>query len=186
MKHQDEYQPNPWPEQQRYCGPALPRVHTPRLEDIKHLERRWLHTPKERKPAKDALAVVGGGNFSPAFESQLCEANFVDIYGLEDYGILVAIFECLVECEAIRQFRADSNHNLARVVAVARVTLSTTPDGTPRWNKNSWKAEYSTLVDLISHLFTIPRMDALATLADIVGLSFENITRLTLELFFRA
>jgi hypothetical protein len=155
----------------------------PSLEDLKHLARKW---PKkeQQKPPKNSLALAGDSHFSADF-ARLFKANVTNIYGLEDDILRVADFEARVDEEALRQFRGHSNRVLENILHAANhvfgVESSTGADGKLRWRIPVWNIEGYSLVDLIRNLFNISRLDALATLAVIVYMSFENVSQLSSE-----
>lgn len=150
----------------------------------KTLGKAWnIPSKQQKKPPKGSLELVGDENFSPGMEWLVGKANITNIYGVEDYGVEIAIFEASVESKALYEVHNESNHTLVTLLRIARrecgVNLSKGPDGELRWRIGYQNIEGTSLVDLIRHIFTISRLDALATLAGIVNISFENITRLS-------
>lgn len=161
----------------------LPSV-KPTRKDLEFLRRRWASGKTEQqKPIKGSLALAGDSSFSADFKAVFGEANVTDIQGLEDYGVLVAIFEALVEEEARRQLYAPANRNLELLLNISEpdfwVQSVLGPRGKLCWRIEPLNKTVCSLVDLNRCVFNISRLDALATLADIVGMSFANITQLS-------
>ena len=129
------------------------------------------------------LKLAGEEHFSREFYELLGKANVTDIHGLEDEHLAIAIFEAMVEEAAHRQLSLGSNRTLDDLLEFwdgdVQVSNLSGQRGRIQWHIRPGNAEGTSFVELVRHLFTISPLDAIATLAVIVGLSFDNIRRLS-------
>jgi len=153
---------------------------------FKYLIVRWLSRQHPYK-AKDSIALTGEDSFSLVFNKVLGTANSSSIYGLNDDLVAVAIFEALLEREASRQYRSGNNPHLQNILSInegcGRDTMTVFgelgTDNELKWNINYSQSRGTTWIRLFCAVFNLTRMDALATLANILGMSFENLSKLS-------
>lgn len=137
-------------------------------------------------PLTGGIALAGKDSFSSAVNSAFSMPNLTNIYGLDDAQFKTAFFEALLEREASCQFGSDSNANLRAILNIKasrghdRMTVSGKlgPNNELRWALNL-RTTGTTWTRLLCLIFNLSRMDALATLASILGMSFDNLSRLS-------
>ena len=147
------------------------------------LVKMWpIFKETQAKQPKDSLELAGERHFSSDFSSLLGEENVTNVQGIDDEVLHVALYEALVEENALRQLRGRDNQYLERLLNIHEPGLSVTgsigPDGKAGWYISPWNVKGTSLVELISRIFSVSRLDAIATLADIIGMDFGNIERL--------
>ena len=153
-----------------------------------HLKRfidKWPARDQANK-AEDGIALAGKDSFSSAFTAALGMANTTNICGLDDVLIKAAVFEALLEREASCQFASGSNANLRALLNIkeshGRESMTVSgelgPDNELRWTLNL-KTTGTTWARLLCMIFNLSRMDALATLANILSMSFDNLSKLS-------
>lgn len=154
--------------------------------ELKHCIAGW--PPRQQpSPPTDGIALAGKGLFSPVFTTALGMANTTNICGLDDALTREAVFEVLLEREASRQYRSGSNNLIQKILNIkegyARDDMTVSgevgTDNELHWNLNRGNAKGTSWRDLLSMIFNLSRMDALATLASILGMSFDNLSRLS-------
>ena len=153
---------------------------------FKYLIVRWLSRQHPYK-AKDSIALTGEDSFSLVFNKVLGTANSSSIYGLNDDLVAVAIFEALLEREASRQYRSGNNPHLQNILNInegcGRDTMTVFgelgTDNELKWSINHSQSKGTTWIRLLCAVFNLTRMDALTTLANILGMSFENLSKLS-------
>ena len=153
---------------------------------FKYLIVRWLSRQHPYK-AKDSIALTGEDSFSLVFSKVLGTANTSSIYGLNDDLVAVAIFEALLEREASRQYRSGNNPHLQNILSInegcGRDTMTVFgelgTDNELKWSINHSQSRGTTWIRLFCAVFNLTRMDALTTLANILGMSFENLSKLS-------
>lgn len=149
-----------------------------------HLVKKWpILKETQVKQPKDSLELAGERHFSSDFRSLLGEENVTNVQGIDDEVLHVALYEALVEENALRQLRGRDNQYLERILNIHEPSLSVTgsigPDGKAGWYISPWDVKGTSLVELIRRIFSVSRLDAIATLAEIVGMDFGNIERLS-------
>lgn len=153
-----------------------------------HLKRfidKWPARDQANK-AEDGIALAGKDSFSSAFTAALGMANTTNICGLDDVLIKAAVFEALLEREASCQFASGSNANLRALLNIkeshGRESMTVSgelgPDNELRWTLNL-RTTGTTWARLLCMIFNLSRMDALATLANILSMSFDNLSKLS-------
>ena len=168
-----------------FQAPSAPGIYT--RARLKHLIDKW---PPRRQPEKSAegIALAGKNSFSPAFDDAIGRVNTCNIYGLDDVLVMEAIFKTLLEREASRQYHSGSNQDLHALLNInegcGRDGISVhgelRADGELEWYLNSGLINKgSSWVELFCAVFSIQRMDAVATLANILGMSFDNLSKLS-------
>ena len=157
-------------------------------KELGYLIKTWTPLAPSSSPKK-LINLAGSDSFCPAFNSALGNVNTCNIYGLDDNLIREAIFEYLLECEASYQTRISSNPALLRIKNIEEIKLNKpiivsyepTPFNQLRYRLNCGEYTEGTWVDFLRAVFDLPRMDALATLADMLKMSYEKIFQLSSE-----
>ena len=149
-----------------------------------HLIKKWpILKEAQVKQPKDSLELAGERHFSSDFRSLIGEENVTNVQGIDDEVLHVALYEALVEENALRQLRGRDSQYLERLLNIHEPGLSVTgsigPDGKAGWYISPWNVKGTSLVELISRIFSVSRLDAIATLAEIVGMDFCNIEGLS-------
>ncbi len=151
--------------------------------DLLHLIAKW---PSSHKSATGPMGVDLHGRhpFSHSFTTAIGGATISNNYGLEDELVLEAIFETLLEREATSQFYEKTDNNYIKAVTLIRdenvqLFVSVEADGKPRWRINYGSITGTTWTRLISIVFNLSHRDALATLANILSMSFDNLYKLS-------
>lgn len=155
-----------------------------RRSQFKHLIKMWSF-PKHHT-IKGGIGLTAGDSFSPAFEKAIGSANTTNIYGLDDDLTSEAIFEALVEREATNQYRSGSNTYLDGLLNIDDgyrggmvVSGELEPDGKLLWRINHGTVNKGAWLDLTRTVFSLSRLDALATLAKIVNMDIERLQTLS-------
>ena len=169
-----------------YQFQSAPRMFT--RAQLKYLIVKWPSRQHPSKP-KDCIALAGKDSFSVAFNNVLGTANTTNIYGLDDDLIKVAICEVLLEREASWKFRSGSNLHLQNTLNINEgcdgdgmtVSGELGTDNELRWSLNYGITKGTSWTKLFCYVFNLSRMDAMATLANILGMSFDNIYQLSSE-----
>lgn len=145
---------------------------------LKHFVDTWPMPPKPT-PATDTINLTGPRSFSPAFATAVGTGNTTDIFGLEDEGLRIAVFEGLVEAEGIRQLQKGEHRSLNLLMSIREdemvIRFSLNSYGELHWNIYRYGQHGTSLVDLVRIIFNLPRLDALATLGNILGMRYNNI-----------
>ena len=145
----------------------------------KALFYRYIKTwkaPQKLNLAKDGIPLTPSDCFSPELQEVLGLGNTTYIHGLEG-PLLVSVFEALMEYEADARYHyGDGREAIKRFTELDdfdRCELDRT--GTLRWRKWGKQEVRGRWVDLICYVFNLPAMDALATLAEMLGTNIENL-----------
>lgn len=154
----------------------------------KHLIAKWVPR-KQCDNAKVLIPLFGTNSFSTAFSTALGTANTTNISDLEDDQVLESFFEAFLEREASCQFRSGRNKHLQEIMNINEgwnrdgmtVSGELGTDNELRWSLNSGITKGTSWTRLLRYLFNLSRMDAIATLANILGISFENFYQLSSE-----
>ncbi|MGV7004644.1 AAA family ATPase [Desulfovibrio sp. QI0442] len=158
--------------------------HTTR-SDFRHLITKW---PSSHNSAtsKVNIDLHGRRNVFHSCEAAIGHANISNNNGMEDRTVLEAIFEVLVEREATRKFLEEEDNDIKAIALIKdkdiQIDISVDTNGKPCWKINFGSITGYSWLSLLSSIFNLPRMDALATLAKIVGMDFYNLTRLSSDL----
>ena len=140
-----------------------------------------------------AKKVVGGiphvkkDPFPQVVNDAFGEANTSNIHGQDDYQILEAIFEALLEREAARQYRSGSNLHLQRILNINEgwgredmtVAAELGIDNELKWSINRGQRNGTTWIALLCAEFNLPRIDGVTTLANILKMCLENLYQLS-------
>ena len=154
--------------------------------ELKHCIAGW--PPRQQpSPPTGGIALAGKDLFPPAFAPALDMANTTNICGLDDALISEAFWGALLEREASRQYRFGSNTHIQKFLDIkegyARDDMTVSgevgTDNELHWNLNRGIAKGTSWRDLLRMIFNLSRMDALATLASVLGMSFDNLSRLS-------
>ena len=169
-----------------YQFQSAPRKFTRAL--LKHLIVKW---PSRQHPSqpKDCIALAEKDSFSVAFNNALGTANTTNISDLGDDQGLESFFEAFLEREAPCQFRSGRNKHLQEIMNINEgwnrdgmtVSGELGTDNELRWSLNSGITKGTSWTRLLRCLFNLSRMDAIATLANILWISFENFYQLSSE-----
>lgn len=151
--------------------------------DLLHLIAKW---PSSHKSATGPMGadLHGRHPFSHSFTAAIGGATISNNYGLEDELVLEAIFETLLEREATAQFYEKTDNSYIKAVTLIRdenvqLFVSVEADGKPRWRINYGSTTGTTWTRLIAIVFNLSHRDALATLANILNMSFDNLSKLS-------
>lgn len=137
--------------------------------------------------------VVGGipqvkkDPFPQVVNDAFGETNTSNIHGQEDYQILEAFFEALLEREAARQYRSGSNLHLQRILNINEgwgreditVAAELGIDNELKWSINRGQRKGTTWIALLCAEFNLPRIDGATALANILKMCFENLYQLS-------
>lgn len=141
---------------------------------------------KRPRDTNGAIYLAGDDSFSPAFECKIGIGDVTNVSKLDDECILESIFEELLNSEASRQFRSQSNRYLEDLVNLSGgrecdgviVSSELGAHGKLRWRINYGEEEEGTWTDLLYAILGLPRLDIMATLANILGMQFESLYQL--------
>lgn len=169
-----------------YQAQFAPMMFTRR--QLKHLIREWIPR-KQCDNAKVLIPLSGTNSFSKAFSTALGTANTTNISDLRDDQVLVSFFKAFLERVASCQFRSGRNKHLQEIMNINEgwnrdgmtVSGELGTDNELRWSLNSGITKGTSWTRLLRCLFNLSRMDAIATLANILGISFENFYQLSSE-----
>ena len=169
-----------------YQAQFAPMMFTRR--QLKHLIREWIPR-KQCDNAKVLIPLSGTNSFSKAFSTALGTANTTNISDLRDDQVLVSFFKAFLERVASCQFRSGRNKHLQETMNINEgwnrdgmtVSGELGTDNELRWSLNSGITKGTSWTRLLRCLFNLSRMDAIATLANILGISFENFYQLSSE-----
>jgi KaiC. len=148
----------------------------------------WSPRKSTSKPT-ERIPLASSSMFSPAFNNALSTANTANISGLDDDLTMEVFFKALLEWEASYQFRSGRNGHLQKLLNIntgtdrdaVRVSGDLEIDGELRWSINNGKINGTTWTKLIGLVLGSSRMDSLATLANILNMSFENLYQYSSE-----
>ncbi len=167
-----------------YHSSRAPKMYT--RAELEHFITKW--PPRQKPiPPMNGIALAGKDSFSHAVNSTFSMPNLTNIYGMDDAQLKTAFFEALLEREASCQFDSDCNANLRAILNIKesrghdRITVSGKlgPNNELRWTLNHARTTSTTWTRLLQMIFNLSRMDALATLASILGMRFDNLSRLS-------
>ena len=140
-----------------------------------HFTTKWVW-PKSLDLTKGGIPLTIGDSFSPACQEVLGLGNTAYIHGLEG-PLLVGVFEALMDREASTRYHYGDERD-----AIKRFTeledfyyCELDRTGTLRWHMRGKQEVSGRWVDLICYVFNLPAMDALATLAKMLGTNIENL-----------
>ena len=154
--------------------------------ELEHFIAKWPPRQQPRTPT-GGIALAGKDLFPPAFAPALGMANTTNICGLDDALISEAFWGALLEREASRQFRFGSNTHIQKFLNIKEgyarngmtVSGEVGTDNELHWNLNRGSAKGTSWRELLRMIFNLSRMDALATLANILSMSFDNLSKLS-------
>ena len=112
-------------------------------------------------------------NFSKNMITALGENNTQYIYNIED-SLHKKLFAGLVEYEALRQLHSKNNHMLGCLLLSCDSAYYKLMPDRLIWTLDR-KTTHTSLIQFIQNILNINWLDALATLADILGMNYENI-----------
>lgn len=145
---------------------------------LKCIVTKWMHIRKQDRPPK-GIALVGNDSFSNDFADLIGEANVTDIYEIEDSLIFESIFEAICEREANIAYSERKNGYLENILHIKEhgfcVNGSLRTNNLLSWEIDFGKRTGKSWTELLCAVFTLPRLDALATLANILGIQFVNM-----------
>ena len=112
-------------------------------------------------------------NFSKNMITALGGNNTQYIYNIED-SLHKKLFAGLVEYEALRQLHSKNNHMLGCLLLSCDSAYYKLMPDRLIWTLDR-KTTHTSLIEFIQNILNINWLDALATLADILGMNYENI-----------
>lgn len=156
--------------------------------DLKYLITKWKPLPSPSYPKKP-IKLAGSDSLSPAFNETLGKVNTTNIYGLDDNLIKVAVFEALLELEASHQYLSGGNRALHAIENInvcsphekISVSFKLTHSNKLLYRLNFRDYIKGTWVELLCKVFNLSKLDAIATLADILKMSHEKLFQLSSE-----
>lgn len=129
---------------------------------------------KQMDLSKGGIPLLSGEDLSPALQEILDPANTTYIHGLEG-PLMEGVFEAILEREANARFRYGNNAETINMFSKLNILhyCKIGPQDRLRWRM--LKEASDGWVGLIRHVFNRPRLDALATLANMLGTKIENL-----------
>lgn len=173
-----------WPMPLRSQTSPVPRTFSCKRVRLSHFVTTWLPYKESPRP-KSSINLAGKNTFSDAFGNVLGTANTTNIYRLDDDLIGEAVFEALVEREAISQYRSGSGDYIKGLLNIDDyrdgmiVSGELEPDGNLRWRINHGTENKGGWLDLVRTIFSLSRLDALATLTKIVNMDIKRLQSLS-------
>ncbi|MBB5142300.1 AAA family ATPase [Desulfovibrio intestinalis] len=171
------------------CCHGYPASLTPAPYTRAYLERFIDNWParKQAHTTEKGIALAGKDSFSSAFNRAFSMSNVTNTYAPDDDLIKAAVFEALLEREASCQFASGSNANLHALLNIkeshGRESMTVSgelgPDNELRWALNHGRTTGRTWAKLLGIVYSLSHMDALATLANILSMSFDNLSKLS-------
>lgn len=146
-----------------------------KLNRFDHYRTKWVG-PKSLDLTKDGIPLTTGDRFSPGLQEILGSGNTTYIHG-PDGPLLVGVFEALMEHEANARYHYGDEREAIKRFTELDDFCHCKPErtGTLRWRMWGKQEVGGRWVDLISYVFNLPAMDALATLAKMLGTNIENL-----------
>lgn len=121
-------------------------------------------------------------------------ANATNITGQDDELLLIAFFEALLEHEASVQYQKNTDSTVAKLFKIDESQFPVSGVNLRVWGNISSNRQLTWNTNLIGHanagtswtsllqtIFNLPRLDALATLAQLLGMSFKNLHQLSCD-----
>ena len=161
-----------WPQ------PDMPYWNRPRrpLSKINPYIATW-RVPQKPNLAKGGIPLTPGDSFPPALLDALGRANTTFIHGLEG-PLREAVVEAILEREATARLRERNEGE--PVVKLSQLDILSdcrvAKDNRLKWKIRGQQEDVGGRLDLIQKVFNLPRVDALATLAAMLGTKIENLT----------
>ena len=150
-------------------------------EDLRHHVTQWASRPCQSKTNEPGMP-----SFSTAFNASGGMGNITNICGLDDEHRKLAFFSAMLEREAFRQFQSGSNQSLQALLHINErdrggivVSGGISPRGGLFWSINYGQRIEDHWWELVQQIFNLSKLDAIATLAHILGLRFEDIFQLS-------
>lgn len=145
---------------------------------LRHLDRykaTWVR-PKPVDLTKGSIPLTTGDSFSPELQELLGPGNITYIHGPEG-PILEGVFEALLENEANERFyNGDNAEPIKKFSNMAEVLhCKLDRSGGLRWRISGKPEMTGGWVDFIGQAYNLPRMDALATLAQMLDMRIEDL-----------
>lgn len=154
--------------------------------ELQQLLSKWENfaQAKIQSSKKQRIQLAEGDAFSTVVNSALGEHNTSDIYGGYDRYVLTEMFAGLVELEAATQLRNENKYLMCMAnlqIAGTYITGELAQDGVFVW-QSACEHSGTGFVTLLTFLFNLSRLDALATLAKLVGMNFVNMYQLSSQI----
>ena len=150
---------------------------------LKLLITRWDPSDPPLSSKNETLNLAGESSFTCSFVDAINEVNTTAIFGLEKTSILEAFFDALCEHEARSQLREDNHDILNRICNIRerdlRVETWLDTNNNFFWEIDFGRITGTSFTKLFGAVFNLSRLDALATLAHVVGLSLKNLSQLS-------
>ena len=172
---------NSYPREHIYSVYPAPYNNEYLYENIDQYVTEWRSYKESTNFLSRGSAVEG--NFSPAFQKAIGDTNVTDIYRLDDDRLMESLFESLVEEEVVKDIPVGLCSLLnppLSVLSFSRksrhlvVTGEIDNQRKPIWRIDNQQKSGS-WTKLLRQVFNLSRMDAVATLANIVGMHYENL-----------
>lgn len=142
---------------------------------FEYFKTKW-DNPRPSDLSKGVIPLTTGDRFSPGLQEVLGSGNTTYIHG-PDGPLLVGVFEALMEHEANARYHYGDEREAIKRFTELDDFYYCKPErtGTLRWRIWGKQEVSGRWVDLISYVFNLPAMDALATLAKMLGTNIENL-----------
>lgn len=148
--------------------------------EIRSLRSTW-NPPKLVNKSNKIIQLFGLDSFSEKFCTSIGISNIIYIYGMDDQSILISIFESLLEQEALSQILTNKNIRLASFICLSernfKVIADLNNDGILEWKIIGIPEKGTTWIDLISVILDCSRLDAIASLGNILEMKYEYLTQ---------
>ncbi len=172
--------PMPIPNQYSYSqNQGLPQfqVNTSLEEFKKRYYRALEYDKKNLSDRKDKIILNPNANLSEAFKNILGLENTSNIQGIDDITVENELYGIFVENEAVRLYSSKENKSLNELLTPQLLGMHV--ETASKNGRFYWKIGYGCeikegVISFLQTLFTTPRMDAVATLANVMGLRKEN------------
>lgn len=155
--------------------PGFTMRRTTKRSEVEHFIKTFRH-PKSLPLAKDGIKLTPGEEFSPALSNVIGKTNTTYIHGLEG-SLLINVFEAFMEREASFRFKYGNGGDpiviLSKLEDVEYCNLAESE--MIRWKLCGYNEVESGWTHFIRIIFNLSRLDAIATLANLLGTSIENI-----------
>jgi hypothetical protein len=146
---------------------------------LRRIIRSWGRPVKSSHATKaQFIPLISPTPYSAELQEALGAANASNIQCMDNESMQVIVFEGIVEYEAYRQFQSPKAPLLHKIIEHAKRNLGIRlcPESTMlHWYQGRNRLQEHGFVALFQRVLTLSRLDALATLASIVSLNFENL-----------
>ncbi len=146
------------------------------IEELKCLYLKKCQKSTQKKSNNKGIEPKSSRSFSDIFKNALGKKNVENIQRIDDIDLEESIFIAFIEKEALRQY--SNNEKLLSFFKVNCKELCISyriKNNTLFWKLRFGDEESTGFIAYISALFTIPYIDAIATLANILGVNINYL-----------